>query len=194
MVKDYAHRSGTWRAHSWCMPGASDWTCSHCGAANKGFSQVCLGCSREKGTIVTRGLIWSAVGALVVGLGLATVLVYTFRSPSLETRLAEQPAAATVVLPPAPDPQPSAPPPTVAAVPSRFVPTPAPRPVPPTRVTRSGDPTQDPIYLLRLREKRVNELRTRMAGARTRDERETLGVWLDDALHDLSEARREARF
>lgn len=178
------------------MDGRSAWTCSYCGAANKGFSQVCLGCSRERSTIATRGVILAAVGALMLGLGLAVLLVRTFRSPRLERAMAEQPAQqeerpritppppSMVAAPPAPSP--SSPPPVVFAPP----PVVQTLPVPPA-AARPPDLTRDPRYILALREKRVNELRTRLASAHSRDERAALSVWLDDALRDLSEARRD---
>src|SRR5262245_56792775 len=151
------------------MQGGPDWTCSHCGAANKGFSQVCLGCSREKATIATRGVVLAAVGALLLGLGLAAELVVTFRSPHLEKEMAEgraQEEAPRATPPPttaaasAPPPS-SSPPPRAVFAPVPVVRTPPPAPV----AVGPRDPTRDPRYILTLREKRVNELRTRLAAA-----------------------------
>ena len=172
-----------------------DWTCSHCGTANKGFSQVCLACSREKGKIATRGVVLSAVAALAVGVGLAVLLVYTFRSPRLESEMAGRREEAPLA-PATPPPAAEAPPSTVAALPPRlaYVHSPATPPPPPLAAPGKLDPIRDPRYLLRLREKRVNELRSRIAAARTPDERQTLSVWLDGALRDLSDARRQAQF
>jgi hypothetical protein len=176
------------------MDGRSEWTCSYCGAANKGFSQVCLGCSREKSTIATRGVILAAVGALILGLGFAVLLVRTFRSPRLDRAMAEQPAQQEE------RPRTTPPPPsTVAAAPSPsslpavvYAPPPVVHTLPvPPGAARPSDPTRDPRYILALREKRVDELRTRLASAHSRDERAALSVWLDDALRDLSEARRD---
>jgi hypothetical protein len=176
------------------MDGRSEWTCTHCGAANKGFSQVCLACSRERSTIVTRGVILAAVGALILGLGFAVLLVRTFRSPRLDRAMAEQPAQQEV------RPRTTPPPPsTVAAAPSPsslpavvYAPPPVVHTLPvPPGAARPSDPTRDPRYILALREKRVDELRTRLASAHSRDERAALSVWLDDALRDLSEARRD---
>lgn len=175
---------------------AQEWTCAHCGAANKGFSQVCLGCSREKSTIATRGVILAAVGALVLGLGLAALLVMTFRSPRLERAMAERPAPSEGGPRPTPPPATVATPAPPASLEPRaaFAPAPVVRTPPPLPVAarKGGDPTRDPRYLLMLREKRVNDLRARLATAHSRDERAALSAWLDDALRDLSEARRES--
>ena len=201
------------------MQGNVFWTCSHCGTRNKAFSRVCLGCSREKSGVedrarpaaepfrMTRPVRFALAGALVLGLGLAAVLVHVFRAPALEAGLREpEPTRAASVAPhtvlPAPSPQPSlAPAPGLA--PAGVDPSDRPpafwaqreRPAPPERVVaRPGDPTRDPRYVLMLREKRVGELRARLASARSREERDTLEEWLSGALRDLSEARREARF
>ena len=50
--------------------------------------------------------------------------------------------------------------------------------------------TNDRAYLLALRQRRVNDLRERLADARSGDERAKLQGWLDGALADLERARR----
>jgi hypothetical protein len=221
------------------------WVCAHCGARNKGFAAVCLQCSRERRDAATlerrpaygdRFRLTPAsrvllVAALAAGLGLATVLVRTFRGPAIEAAdvLEPRPSAspptegAAVGAPEWPSPPDAAAPPvpgvrggapatvplpagadeaTGLDMPRSYVPS-RPVPLPPERsrrvytdadlrayaAQRGAAAVSDAGYRLALRQRRVDDLRSRIARARTTEERAALNGWLETALRDLEAER-----
>ena len=167
---------------------------------------------------MTRGSRFLLGAALALSALVGYVLVRTFRSPALESASAQQPDADTgrlpvppdATLPGAPDsgwPAPAgpvvasvAPPSLPGSVVARLPASPSPEPRPRaytdadlrTLVATRGVAavTHDRGYVLALRQRRVEDLRERLAAAHSPDERAKLEGWLDDALSDLERARR----
>jgi hypothetical protein len=168
---------------------------------------------------MTRGSRLLLVVAMALAALVGFALVRTFRSPALEqAAAAPEPEAGTArepvppdaTMPGAPDSgwaaatqaASPAPPPTVETAsqgPSAGVSV-APAAEPRRRsytdtdlrtiVARRGlAATHDRDYLLALRQRRVDDLRERLADARSGDERAKLQDWLDGALADLERAR-----
>jgi hypothetical protein len=157
----------------------------------------------------------AAAMALAALVGFA--LVRTFRSPALEQAAAQEPETAREPVPPdatmpgAPDsgwpaaggaspaPAPTASPSSsglIASLPVAPVAEPRPRAYTDadlrTFVATRGvaAATHDRGYVLALRQRRVEDLRERLAEARSADERMKLQEWLDAAVADLERAQR----
>jgi hypothetical protein len=169
----------------------------------------------EPDRFLTRGARLLFAAALVLSALVGFALVRTFRTPALEQAAAAEPDADVgrepvppeATMPGAPDsgwPAAAASPAPASAEPDRAVVTlpavPA-RPEPArsytdadlrTFVARRGVAAamRDAGYLLALRQRRVDDLRQRLAEAGSADEREKLRGWLDDAQADLERARR----
>jgi hypothetical protein len=128
--------------------------------------------------------------------------VRTFRGPALDAA-GDAPRGPVTTLPRTPAPTPDA-----AAAPSPetgtrgWVPRPRPTPAPDQRAftdadlrayaaQRGAEAVRDARYRLALRQRRVDELRARIAAAQSDDERSQLQAWLAEALRDL-QAEREA--
>lgn len=219
------------------------WVCAHCGARNKGFAAVCLRCSRERrdaATLerrpayggrfrLTRASRVLLVAALAVGLGLATLLVRTFRGPAIEAADVFEPrpsasppmGGGAVRAPERPSPPDAAAPSVTSGGAAAGTPLPAgtdeatggdmprsyvpsrPVPLPPARprrvytdidlrayaAQRGAAAVSDAGYRLALRQRRVDDLRSRIAAARTTEERAALNGWLETALRDLDAER-----
>lgn len=205
------------------------WVCPHCGSRNKGFAAVCLRCSRERRGAaptlerrppyadrfrVTRATRLLLVAALATGVGLAVLLVRTFRGPAIDAagqverattsspitpRSVEADGAPGTAAPSGPDLQEDMTPRRPAA--SRPPVTPAPRS--PHLFTdadlrayaaqRGGTAVSDAGYRIALRQRRVNDLRARLAVARSEHERAALQEWLDGALRDLEAEQARPR-
>ena len=139
---------------------------------------------------------------MVAGVGLAVLLVRTFRGPALDAADADsgvRPPVTVQSARPAPSSDPGAP--SDPPLPRRF----APRP-PVTTASRApgvftdadlrayaaqrgGSAVQDSAYRRALRQRRVDDLRARLAAARSDEERAALEGWLESALRDLDAER-----
>jgi hypothetical protein len=172
--------------------------------------------AKEPERVMTRGARLLFAGAVVLSGLVGFALVRTFRSPALEQAAAavqepdadtgREPVPPEATMPGAPDsgwpPPATASPAPSLSPPASIVATTAPAaPAPPrsytdddlrTIVARRGvvAATQDRGYVLALRQRRVDDLRARLADAGSSDEREKLRAWLDDAMADLERARR----
>jgi hypothetical protein len=163
---------------------------------------------------LTRGARALVAAALVLSALVGFVLVRTFRAPILENETApeqsadagREPVPPGATMPGAPDsgwtaPAPGDTPPLPGPPDDVIVRTPARLAEPRPRTFNVSDPgaylaargaaaARDPVYVLALRQRRVDDLRRRLAEARSGDERAKLQAWLDGALADLEQARR----
>ena len=193
------------------------WVCPRCASRNKGGAFTCVRCSQARPgdapaverrppytdrLHLTRATRVVLAVALVAGVGLAVLLVRTFRGPALDAAGADSTARPPVTMhsaPPAPSSDPAAP--SDPPLPRRFTPRP-----PVTTASRDpgvftdadlrayaaqrgGSAVQDAAYRRALRQRRVDDLRARLTAARSDEERAALQGWLESALRDLDDER-----
>jgi hypothetical protein len=193
--------------------------CFGCGADTKAAARRAAHPPAPDRARMPRGAPVLLVAALFGAALLGFMLVRTFQSPALESAAASaevpdsdtarEPVPPGATMPGAPDsgwPPPAALAPSSAPPPARSRPNTARSAVLAVDApagayseaqlnaivaTRgAGEATRDRRYVLALRQRRVDDLRARLARADSSDERAKLQPWLDAALADLERARR----